>query len=91
MVCYFFSRKAGVNKGEQGESNAEGMGCTQLNFNSPVRFIPRIRGLYWFSRKKGRFYDFSPNQSLNCQNLCAARSHVNSMFKLTNISTIHAS
>jgi hypothetical protein len=37
-----------------------GWDALNKNFNSPVRFSPRIRGLYWFSRKKGRFYDFSP-------------------------------
>jgi len=52
MVCYFFSRKAGVNKGEQGESNAEGMGCTQLNFNSPVRSVHAFAVYIGFQGKK---------------------------------------
>ena len=31
----FFSLKAIENKGEQGESNAEGMGCTQQELQQP--------------------------------------------------------
>jgi hypothetical protein len=31
----FFSRKAVESKGEQGESNAEGMGCTQQELQQP--------------------------------------------------------
>jgi hypothetical protein len=34
------------NKSEQGESNAEGMGCTQQNFYSPVHNKPRVDSLY---------------------------------------------
>jgi len=37
-ILLFFSLKAGVNKGEQGESNAEGMGCTQQELQQPRSF-----------------------------------------------------
>jgi len=34
-LLFFESLKAGENKGEQGESNAEGMGCTQQELQQP--------------------------------------------------------
>ena len=58
-MLFFSSLKAGVNKGEQGESNAEGMGCTQQELQQPCSISPYNRGLYWFSREKQRFGRFS--------------------------------
>ena len=37
----FFSLKAIANRGEQGESNAEGMGCTQHELQQPCSLTPR--------------------------------------------------
>ena len=42
----FPASRLNVNKSEQGESNAEGMGCTQQNFYSPVHSKPMVDSLY---------------------------------------------
>ena len=48
----FSSHKAGVNKGEQGESNAEGMGCTQQELQQPCSLeSTQLRFILVFNEK----------------------------------------
>jgi len=50
----FFSLKAIENKGEQGESNAEGMGCTQQELQQPCSVqSTHLRFILVFKEKKG--------------------------------------
>jgi hypothetical protein len=50
----FFSLKAIENKGEQGESNAEGMGCTQQELQQPCSVQSmHLRFILVFKEKKG--------------------------------------
>ena len=76
----FFAARLVEEKGEQGESNAEGMGCTQQELQQPCSLYPRNYGLYWFSRQKQRLF--------HCQNFCSAFCDVNGVFKLANISSV---
>ena len=48
----FFSLKAIENKGEQGESNAEGMGCTQQELQQPCSLeSTQLRFILVFNEK----------------------------------------
>ena len=50
----FFSLKAIANKGEQGESNAEGMGCTQQELQQPCSVQSmHLRFILVFKEKTG--------------------------------------
>jgi hypothetical protein len=54
----FSSLKARVNKGEQGESNAEGMGCTQQELQQPCSFQSMQSRFILVFKEKRRIVQF---------------------------------
>jgi hypothetical protein len=58
LVLLLFSRKAGVSKGEQGESNAEGMGCTQQELQQPCSFQSMQSRFILVFKEKRRIIQF---------------------------------
>jgi len=54
----FSSLKARVNKGEQGESNAEGMGCTQQELQQPCSFQSMQSRFILVFKEKRRIIQF---------------------------------